>query len=85
MQAFREHAHEAKMVVLDLDLPKRSGLECADEIRQSNRELPVLVVTGNVEQLANRRLTGNEQLLAKPFKLSEFIRVVNDATRPTVN
>jgi PAS domain S-box-containing protein len=85
MQAFREHAHEAKMVVMDLDLPKQSGLECVDQIRASHKDLPVLVVTGNIEQLANRRLTDNEQVLAKPFKLSELIRLVNEATRSTVH
>ena len=78
MNLFRKQCENARLVVLDVDLPKRSGLNCADEIRQANSDLPVVVVTGNVQQLKGRKLGDNEQLLAKPFRPSELIRVVNE-------
>ena len=76
MQAVRRHRDEAKLLVLDLDLPKRSGLSCLEEIDREHRHLPVVVVSGNVDAFLAARKRGREQVLSKPLHMSDLLSVV---------
>src|SRR5439155_23344354 len=62
------------LVVLDLMLPKRSGLELLPEIRRREPKLPVLVLTakGALEDKIAGLDAGADDYLAKPFAFAEL-------------
>ncbi|MYL24928.1 response regulator [Halomonas alkaliantarctica] len=67
-------AHEAHLVLLDLNLPGYGGLEILDALRRHDRETPVLILTarGAVEDRVSGLDLGADDYLAKPFALSEL-------------
>ena len=67
MKVIPEHGKDPKLIVLDLDLPKKPNLMCLDELNQAHEDLPVVVVTGKVEPLLAACGHGREQVLSKPF------------------
>ncbi|MEO6857530.1 MAG: response regulator transcription factor [Solirubrobacteraceae bacterium] len=72
--AERALAEQYDLVVLDLMLPLRSGLEVLDEVRQAKPALPVIVLTarGEVEDRVAGLDAGAIDYLTKPFSLTEL-------------
>lgn len=70
-----------EVVLLDIGMPKIDGLTALRRIRQSHPELPVIMLTANVDlELARRTLTsGAFDYVAKPFDLEHLIQVVEAA------
>ncbi len=62
------------LVVLDVMLPLRSGLEVLDDVRTRRPALPVIILTarGDVEDRVNGLDAGAIDYLTKPFSLSEL-------------
>jgi two-component system response regulator QseB len=62
------------MMILDLGLPGKSGLQVLQEMRRRGNELPVLIVTAR--DLVDDRVTGlnlgADDYLVKPFDLDEL-------------
>jgi DNA-binding response OmpR family regulator len=76
LSRLREEAFD--LVVTDLCMPGMSGLELMEEVRQSNPETPVLVITafGTPEVEGRVRQLG-AAYLAKPFSLQDFVATVD--------
>lgn len=70
--ALRQHAYDA--VVLDLALPRLSGLEVLRRLRERGDLVPVLVLTasGDTPDRVHGLNAGADDYLAKPFELSEL-------------
>ncbi|HEX5052530.1 MAG TPA: sigma-54 dependent transcriptional regulator [Planctomycetota bacterium] len=62
------------LVVLDIGLPDRSGIDVLAGIRRSDPDLPVLVVTahGNLENAVEAKKRGASAYLVKPLDLREL-------------
>jgi DNA-binding response OmpR family regulator len=71
------------LVLLDLMLPGRSGLEVLDAIRVDKPELPVIVVTaqGAVEQRVEGLDRGANDYVTKPFSFEELLARIRAALR----
>ena len=71
------------LVLLDLMLPGRSGLEVLDAIRARKPELPVIVVTaqGSVEQRVQGLDRGANDYVTKPFSFAEVLARVRAQLR----
>jgi PAS domain S-box-containing protein len=82
LAAFDRHARKTRLVILDMDIPKISGLECLAEIRRRSAGVPVLVITGNVEFDADACLHEGEDLLRKPFRMTELTALVGRRLAP---
>lgn len=76
MRAIHEHRNKAKLAILDLDLPKKSGLSCFDEIRTKHTALSTIIVSGNIVQFLKERPSAQGHVLAKPFRISEMLDLV---------
>jgi DNA-binding response OmpR family regulator len=61
-------------IVLDLGLPDRDGLEFLRELRQSNSEAPVLILTARdtIEDRVIGLNTGADDYVIKPFAMVEL-------------
>ncbi len=66
--------HGVDLLLLDLNLPGRGGLEVLAALRGHDRETPVLVLTarGAVEDRVRGLDLGADDYLAKPFALDEL-------------
>ena len=73
--ALREHP---ELIVLDLAMPKRSGLSALPELRRNFPDTPVLVVTQHaaVEVLSRSRELGATACYSKPGFLARIPEVV---------
>lgn len=71
------------LLILDLGLPKMSGLEVLQRLRARNSRLPVLILTAgdSIEQRVKGLDLGADDFMAKPFALSELEARVRALTR----
>ncbi|MGA8011648.1 MAG: response regulator transcription factor [Candidatus Acidiferrales bacterium] len=71
------------LVLLDLRLPRLSGVEVCREIREAGLEMPVLMLTARslVEQRVEGLDAGADDYLTKPFALAELHARVRALTR----
>lgn len=76
LRVFREHQDELALAILDLDLPKRSGASASREMRQVRPDLPLLIVTGNIDRTSLKDLA-NVPVMNKPFRMSELLIAVD--------
>jgi DNA-binding response OmpR family regulator len=71
------------LIVLDLMLPKRNGLEVLHELRAEGRTMPIIILSakaGEMDKVAGLEL-GAEDYVAKPFSLAELLARVRAALR----
>ncbi len=71
------------LMVLDINLPEKSGLELLKELRSSNEKCPVLFLTA-YDGLKNRiegLNAGADDYLVKPFDLDELIARIGAVIR----
>lgn len=79
MRVLREE--EIDVVLLDLMLPDRSGLELLPEIKAFDPHLPVVVITAysSVESAIDAMRAGAFHYVPKPFKNEEVLNLVHRA------
>lgn len=74
---------EPDLIVLDLMLPKRNGLEVLHDLRAEGRTMPIIILSakaGEMDKVAGLEL-GAEDYVAKPFSLAELLARVRAALR----
>jgi CheY-like chemotaxis protein len=64
------------LVVLDMYLPQVDGAGVLRHIARHGRPIPVIAMSGNIQQLGRALRTGAHEVLAKPFDLDAFLRTV---------
>jgi len=71
------------LVVLDLQLPDRSGLECFENIRRLDPKTLVIIITGHgtVETAIEATKLGAYDYLFKPLELTDLKQIVAKALR----
>lgn len=71
------------LILLDVMLPKRNGLEVLHELRNEGRNMPIIILsakTNEMDKVAGLEL-GAEDYVAKPFSLAELLARVKAALR----
>ena len=71
------------LIILDIMLPKKDGIQILDAVRSSNNETPVLMLTakGTVEDRVKGLDTGADDYLVKPFAITELLARVRSLLR----
>ena len=78
--------HEYDLVLLDVAMPKMSGTQVYETLRNSEGDLPILFMTGyRTEELADS-LSGDlaVRFLSKPFPLAELRTSMDALLSPTI-
>jgi DNA-binding response OmpR family regulator len=71
-------AEQPDLVITDIIMPDKEGLETIRDIRKERPDLPILAVSGggrlgNTDYLKVASMLGANQILAKPFGPSELL------------
>jgi two-component system, OmpR family, alkaline phosphatase synthesis response regulator PhoP len=78
------------LVVLDVSMPALGGLDVCRKLRESGRQIPVIIMSGQKKKEGDKVLgleLGGDDYLTKPFGTDEFIarvRAVLRRSRPEV-
>lgn len=70
----RKHYHDLSLIILDLSLPRKTGLQVCEAIRSMKIELPVIVISGSsdVDNIVKLLNAGADDYIVKPFSLAEL-------------
>src|SRR5689334_12354406 len=78
------------LVITDLIMPEKEGLETIRELRQRRPDLPIIAISGG-GRLVGRdfldvaRKLGAQEALAKPFEPEDLVAAVNRQLRPVTS
>lgn len=74
---------EYDLIILDIILPHKSGLEVCREIRQQNMTVPILMLTalGSTDDKITGLDAGADDYLTKPFEFKELLARIRALTR----
>ncbi len=77
------HVYEYDLLVLDVMLPKKTGLQVAAELRREGRRMPILMLTARdaTEDVVRGLDAGADDYLTKPFKFDELLARVRALVR----
>ena len=69
------------LVVLDLNMPGKNGLEVFEEVRKFDPEMGVIIATGypSVETAAAAMRLGGADYIQKPFNIERFLTAIESA------
>ena len=74
--------HRPDLVITDLLMPAREGLETIKALRQEDKSIPIIAISGggrfgNADYLAIAQTFGASAALRKPFKYRQLIGAVD--------
>lgn len=74
---FERHRDDLRLLIVDVDLPKRSGLDVLAELRADGARVPAIVITGGIDvEIPDD--DAHSVLLTKPFRLTDLGGLVFD-------
>jgi two-component system OmpR family response regulator len=81
--AYLGHLNPYDLILLDIQLPQRNGLQLATELRREGVETPILMLTGrdSTPDVVRGLNAGADDYLTKPFDFDELVARVNALTR----
>lgn len=78
---YRERHTEIALVLLDMNMPKKSGLETCREMKGIDPHVKVVMASGfrNDERMEEVLALGVADFIQKPYSMKELVRVIHDA------
>ena len=76
--------HNADLIIIDILMPEKDGIETIIEIRRRSPDLPIIAISGgggprNISYLELARKFGADYIMPKPFSVVEVLNVVKKA------
>lgn len=73
--------HDFDLVITDLIMPEKEGIETISEIRRTDRRIPIVAISGGGrlgpgDYLETARYIGADATLAKPFARQELLATI---------
>jgi DNA-binding response OmpR family regulator len=80
VEQFRESNGEVDLVIMDVAMPKKNGIQAYREIRKLRPGMKVLFISGYPDSIISERelLASGAKYLAKPFSLTELMSGVRE-------
>ncbi len=72
LEACQLHGDRVQLIVTDVDMPKRSGLDVVRHLRAAGSQMPIILITGGVDVQVEDNLDELTSLLRKPFQVAEL-------------
>jgi two-component system cell cycle sensor histidine kinase/response regulator CckA len=79
LDIYRDHKGEISVVLLDLGLPKISGWEVFNHLKQENPDVRVIVASGYMEPDVKSKMhdAGVEHFIEKPYRLDQLMETLH--------
>ena len=71
---FAARSEQVGLVLLDLSMPKVSGVEVLSQIKASKPEVPVVILTGFADDVEG--VEGATEILYKPYRMEVLLEIV---------
>ncbi len=80
-------SHEVDLMITDIFMPEREGIETIVEVRRARPNLKILAISGggqvrDMDFLPMARKLGAHGVLSKPFEPDDVLRAIETLTRP---
>ncbi|MEO6246330.1 MAG: response regulator transcription factor, partial [Opitutaceae bacterium] len=77
----------ANLVLLDINLPDRTGFQLVEELKSEDVSVPIIFVTGNIEEPSRVKGLdiGADDYVTKPFSYIELVARIRAVLRRTEN
>jgi DNA-binding response OmpR family regulator len=71
--------YQPDLVILDINMPGKSGMQVTRELKQSNHDIPIIIITsyGSEEAILESMRLGVKDFLQKPFTVEELLNAVS--------
>ncbi|PSP82950.1 response regulator [Halobacteriales archaeon QS_1_68_17] len=75
------HEHDPDLVMMDIVMPVKDGIEATDEIKSDSPATPVIMCTsvGQEEKMKEAVKAGADGYITKPFQKPSVLEAVGDA------
>lgn len=80
MRLFEQHADQLFFVLMDVDVPKKNGLLCLDEIRSLKKDMPAVIMSGYEGHSLGLSIPPHTAFLPKPFQINKLHTAIANAT-----
>jgi len=86
LRILQDDDHDIDLIILDIIMPYKSGIEMLKEIQKINTKIPIIIVSAldRREVLEVAFKLGAEEFIKKPINISELIIKVNKALMKVV-
>ena len=77
-----EHRHALSVVITDLKMPRLDGVGMVGAIRKEDRNVPIVVVSGNLDLRSVTELghLNVNALLNKPFSMAALLKTITEVS-----
>ena len=72
IEIFKRKKQEIRLLVLDIELPKKSGLASLQTIRRMGCRTAAILISGSTHNLPDDQLDELTMVLAKPFTMNQL-------------
>jgi DNA-binding NtrC family response regulator len=78
--------HKPSLVIVDIEMPGKSGLELLKTIKEISPLTPVIVITafGSGDRVIKAMKYGAYEYIEKPFEIPSLINLINEALRSVI-
>jgi len=75
LELFKENRYN--LIITDIAMPKMNGVEMSKKIREINKDIPIIFLTGfNEEYINDIEFINNSYLLTKPLNLELLVEKI---------
>ncbi len=80
---FLAHSNDYDLILLDLNLPDKNGIEVCKELRLKENNVPIIILSVNsdTQDVVSLLNSGSDDYLIKPFKITELIARIHALCR----
>lgn len=79
LEKFRQHEGEVELVLLDMVLPEKNGMEVLNDLRQINPRVKAILTSGYTRNITENNLDNDiTSFLQKPFRIATLIQKINE-------
>jgi PAS domain S-box-containing protein len=71
-EVFQREQDRIRLMIVDIDLPRRSGLDCLRILRTTGITIPAIVITGTTDSAVEHKLPDRAVLVRKPFHQADL-------------
>ncbi|MEA3553872.1 MAG: response regulator [Campylobacterota bacterium] len=84
LEVFKKHKDEIDIVITDINMPKLSGIDMIEYIREINYDVPIIIISAFGDEKSLKRIVNLavDGFINKPFVLDSLMKVLDRVLKP---